>query len=338
MTGTVIPVSDTENPAPPDPRPAVIAIGGDARQTEVIRTLSDAGYTVSAVGVGNAETLPAGVRRYARLLRSPEDISIDAPATPEADSHGVLLLPLPVSRDGETVCCPLDPEAHVTLADVAEWMTVCPFWTLVGGRLPTDFAHRLARTCGRERVIDYYEREDVQIKNARITAEGAVMTAMERTDTAILSGHMAVVGYGRIGRFLAGLLRGFNADVTVCARRGEVLAQAACDGNRTLRLRGAREDLLPLCHGYDVIFNTVPAPLFGLEVMEAMDAHTLLIDLASAPGGVDAEAVRLFFEQGEGRTARPQMVCVPSLPGRYAPRTAGQVIAQAVLDILRGGA
>ena len=97
------------------------------------------------------------------------------------------------------------------------------------------------------------------------------MTAMELTDTAILSRHMAVVGYGRIDRFLAGILRGMGADVTVCARRGETLAQAACDGNRTLRLTGAKEDLFPLCHGYDVIYNTVPAPLFSLGVMEAMD-------------------------------------------------------------------
>ena len=338
MTGTVIPVSDTENHTQPAVRPAVVAIGGDARQAAVIRTLSGAGYKVSAVGLGNAEGLPAGVRMYTQLSRAMADISIGALTAPEVSLPGVLLLPLPVSRDGETVFCPLDPEVHVTLGEVADRMVACPGWLLLGGRLPADFTDRLARTCGQDRIMDYYEREDVQIRNARITAEGAVMTAMELTDTAILSGHMAVVGYGRIGRFLAGILRGMGADVTVCARRGETLAQAACDGNRILRLTGAKEDLFTLCHGYDVIYNTVPAPLFSLGVMEAMDDRTLLVDLASAPGGVDAEAARLFLEQGAVRTARPRMVRVPSIPGRYAPEAAGQVIADAVLDILRGGA
>lgn len=41
---------------------------------------------------------------------------------------------------------------------------------------------------------------------------------------------------------------------------------------------------------YDVIFNTVPSLLFDRPALKALDKGTLLIDLASRPGGVDFNA------------------------------------------------
>lgn len=63
------------------------------------------------------------------------------------------------------------------------------------------------------------------------------MTAMELTDTALLGSRMAVIGYGRIGQFLARLLLAMGVSVTVCARRAESLAFARGDGCATLPLR-----------------------------------------------------------------------------------------------------
>jgi dipicolinate synthase subunit A len=52
----------------------------------------------------------------------------------------------------------------------------------------------------------------------------------------------------------------------------------------------------------------------------------LLMELASAPGGFDMNAVRelgLTYVNGQG------------LPGKYAPRAAGKLIADFVIDALR---
>ena len=58
-----------------------------------------------------------------------------------------------------------------------------------------------------------------------------------------------------------------------------------------------------------------------------MNKRTLLIDLASAPGGVDAEVAR-----GLGMP----VIWALSLPGKYAPVTAGEIIADCVLSMLQG--
>ena len=96
-----------------------------------------------------------------------------------------------------------------------------------------------------------------------------------------------------------------------------------------------------------MIFNTVPAPVLGRRLLEETDPRTLILDLASAPGGVDPEASALFAAGGEGtsvpagRAGLPWHACLrivraPSLPGRYAPATAGNVLADAILPLITG--
>ena len=49
----------------------------------------------------------------------------------------------------------------------------------------------------------------------------------------------------------------------------------------------------PSCVGeFDVIFNTVPSLLFTRDVLKRIKKDTLIIDLASRPGGVDFSAAK----------------------------------------------
>lgn len=339
-------------------RKAVVLLGGDARQVAVIRALVGAGYTVCAAGLCGARGIPGSVRLCGSLsacLRAAEETG-----TPDT---WFFLLPLPVSRDGETVHCPLDPTAHIKLSDVLDVMESVSGAHLLGGCLPSEFLASLTDHLGekevRERVVDYYTLETVQIPNARITAEAAVMTAMELTDITLLGSRMAIIGYGRIGQFLARLLLSLGASVTVCARREESLAFARGDGCTSLSMsdstgRQGSPALLALAHGYDVIFNTVPAAVLDRQMLEETDPHTLILDLASAPGGVDPETAALFASgRGHGTLDDPahvsgrcsplpwsaclRIVRAPSLPGRYAPVTAGQVLADAILPLIAEG-
>lgn len=308
-------------------RPAVIVVGGDDRQVAVLRALIRAGCSVQTVGLCGADGLPDGVRLCGSLqacIRAARDSGAGTLC---------LLLPLPISRDGETVNCPPETAVRIPLKEIIEVMATSPDIHLFGGRLPPDFLRSLTERAGEAvsaRVLDYYTLESVQIPNARITAEAAVMTAMEQTDTALLGSRMAVLGYGRIGQFLSRLLLPLGVSVTVAARRVESLALARGDGCDTLLL-GEENDLLPLCGGYDVIFNTIPAPVLGSCVIRQLDPRTLILDLASAPGGIAPEAIH---------AGRPglRILHAPSLPGRYAPAAAGQVLADALLPCILSAA
>ena len=83
--------------------------------------------------------------------------------------------------------------------------------------------------------------------------------------------------------------------------------------------------LIPWLCGYDLVINTVPAPVLGREELAAMKPGTPVIDLASRPGGVDFHAA----EELGVRT-----IWALALPGKVAPRSAAGYIKSTVYHII----
>ena len=313
--------------SPPLYRFAVI--GGDLRMTHLCKRLTEAGYTVSTLGCGQ-DCLPDGEplphRDEEGRLRVCTSLG---GVTEQAD---VLILPLPATRDGDTVCCPREPACTVPLQAIAELMIHTPRLLLFGGRLPKEFMDAAEKMgIPKSRITDYYDSEVLQLRNAYLTAEAALMTAMELTDTSLQGTSAAVLGYGRIGKRLARLLFSVGSDLTICARREETLAEAAAAGYGTLLLSPgtAMNGLTPLCHGRRILFNTIPSPILPRDLLTGLERDTLLIDLASAPFGVMDGDVQEAAAKNGLRYLR-----APSLPGSYAPRTAGEIIGDCILTDL----
>ena len=291
-------------------------VGGDLRMLHLCRHLTSRGHAVSALGCGE-DCLPphaedASPIRICTTLRG---------VTEGAD---VLILPLPATRDGVNVHCPRDPSCALPLEEVTALLRREPRLLLYGGRLPDTLAAGELSP----RVTDYYEDETLQLRNAHLTAEAALMTAMELTDTSLQGTSAAVLGYGRIGKRLARLLFSVGSDLTICARREETLTEAAAAEYGTLLLSPgtAMNGLTPLCHGRRILFNTIPSPILPRDLLTGLERDTLLIDLASAPFGVMDGDVQEAAAKNGLRYLR-----APSLPGSYAPRTAGEIIGDCIL-------
>ncbi len=293
----------------------IAVLGGDRRMLFAAAQLAASGHAVTVCGHGSAPMdTSAGVRAKTSF----------STAVTGADA---LVLPLPATRDGLTVWCPSEPTQAPALAEIAEQMRRTPGLRLFGGRLPVGFAETLR--VDPSRVTDYYEDEALTLRNAYLTAEGALATAMAVTDGCVRGSTVAVIGYGRIGKLLTRLLLAMGAEVTVCARRQDVLLWAQTDGAHPLRIGDPTRPgggMFPLCYGHSVIFNTVPARILELDLLLRMERGTHLIDLASAPFVTSDEAIREATEANDLHYVR-----APSLPGTYAPRDAGAAIADSIL-------
>ncbi len=75
----------------------------------------------------------------------------------------------------------------------------------------------------------------------------------------------------------------------------------------------------------DLVVNTVPHLILTAKVLTGMKLHALIIDLASKPGGTD-------FRFAEKRGIKALLA--PGLPGIVAPKTAGQILAGVLSDLL----
>jgi len=283
-------------------------LGGDARQYSLAERLLREGSEVRCYG------LPRGnMDREISVLSDWRETLADADA---------VILALPASPDGVRVHMPLGAGTPIPL--LKDVFAQIPSGTFLAGGRFSPCVKALAEEHGHE-LFDYSESEEFKERNALPTAEGAVQILMERISSTVAGLSVAITGYGRVGKALARLLHAMGAKVTIGARKPMVLAEAACEGYSILRLNGEKS-VIALAEGQAAIFNTVPHWLFNKEVLRTVPKETLIIDLASAPGGVDVDAA-----SGLGLS----VIWALSLPGKYAPVTAGEIIADSVLSQMR---
>ena len=161
----------------------------------------------------------------------------------------------------------------------------------------------------------YARREEYQIANAQLTAEGAI--ALLRPETGLSGAHVLLLGYGRIARLLARELQKAGALVTAAARSAEQRAWAEAEGIEALPLDALSDAL----DRFDVIIGTIPAPVLTEPLLALVRKDALLLELASAPGGIDAAAAH---ERGL------RYIRAPGLPAKYAPERAAVILRDAV--------
>ena len=279
-------------------------IGGDMRQTALARRLSELGFETAIYGLPSCDLEGAvRVRDLDGAVRGSRAV----------------ILPLPASQDGVRVFAPYVEGEEIRIARLLEMLSADTL--LVGGKF--DFGMKAAAKENNIPLVDYYECEELQVRNAVPTAEGALEIAMRELPITVAGSRMLVCGHGRIGRVLAALLRNVGAHVTVAARRAEDIAWIEVEGHTAVRF-GTKEYRRAV-ENADAVFNTVPAKLFDAAALGNMRGK-LLIDLASGKGGVDfAAADRLGI----------RAVHALSLPGKVAPDTAGDIVCGCVLELLR---
>ena len=273
-------------------------IGGDERMKYLAQSIAADGYPVCVCGLEKLGTCRGAAE-------------CDLPQL--AAKSSVILLPLPATKDGLFLNAPY-AENEIRLDD--DFARLFMHKAVCGGML-----QRLTASSSLWREIepeDYYRREELAVGNAIPTAEGAVGIAIREYPGTINGAKCLITGFGRIGKNLAIILRGMGAEVFCAARKKADLMQMRAFGVQPLTYR-------EISRRFDLIFNTVPAKVLTSPVLMQQTRDTLIIELASAPGGIDlkrAEELHLH------------VIDAPSLPGRVAPKTAAEYIKEAVYNIL----
>ena len=244
----------------------------------------------------------ARVQAAGRQLAAMGFVLLDVPQLYRAD---YLLLPMPLEGDKEGL---------TNLLRAAK-----PGAVAFAGRV-SPAAQAAARAAGVE-LLDCFEREDLALLNAVPTAEGCLALLMEYRAHTIWRSPILVLGYGRVGQAVARRLTALGACTTVAARSAAQRALALADGAASLPL-DRLEEALPR---FDAVVNTIPAPVLTAGRLLHLRSGALILDLASRPGGTDFAAARQ-----QGLTALHAL----SLPARYAPETAGELIARAVSSMI----
>lgn len=275
-------------------------IGGDKRFLFTAEAFLESGYEVYLFG-------------FSKLFSS-GDLQLE-------DDFGklelcdIVLLPLPPLKEANKINAPFAKEDLL--------MDEALIQMLSKKKIFCGMKEKLLSVCGKweeAEVYDYFAREDFTLLNAYLTAEGALQTALNSFEGSVLGSKILVCGFGRIGKCLAKILRDLKADVFVSARKAEDFAKITMNGYRSLNTGSLTE-----VRGFDMVFNTVPSLIFNEALLENTDRNTLIIDLASKPGGVDKAAAQ---------SLDIDVIHALGLPGKTAPKSAGEIIKNTIVNML----
>ena len=274
--------------------------GGDQRQQFLAEALRRDGFSVWAWGLSG---LP-----LAESIRQ-------VPLEELFWRCDCFILPLPATVDGETLFAPHSETVLSVKNGLAKQLT--------GKTVFVGLPERLVKADPAWADVDcrdYSKQESFAVRNAFPTAEGALAIAIQESDRTIRGARCLVTGFGRIGQVLSRMLRDLGADVTVAARRTESLTWAECLGYHPVSPEMLARDL-----NYDFIFNTIPAMVFSETLLRQMPSRCVAVELASAPWGFDFAA---------GKRLSKTIIKAPALPGRFSPRTAGEIIKDTILTMM----
>lgn len=162
------------------------------------------------------------------------------------------------------------------------------------------------------KCFDLLRDEPYLAQNANITAYCAIEVAQERMKVIWQDCPVLIIGWGRIGKCLAQLLKAMGAQVVVAVRRESQRAMLTALGYEAERI-GFPDYMLGR---FRVIFNTVPSPVLSVQALERCRPGCLKIELAST-NGLEGEDI----------------IIARGLPGAWAPESSGQLIARTVLRL-----
>ncbi len=251
-----------------------------------------------AVIGSDARQLAAGraLARAGYAVEGPEEIAL-------AD---YILLPLPLDA------------ARTPLAELLR--AARPGALALGGMLSEE-AKAIAAEAGVE-LVDYFAREELAIRNAIPTAEGCIGVLLAQRKRTLWGSAVLLLGFGPVGQAVGTRLAALGAQVTVAARRPAQRAQA-----ESLGMRGAElSRLAQLAPAFDTVVNTIPAQVLTAPVLARLRPGSLIVDLASRPGGTDFDAAARCGHKA---------IHALSLPAACAPETAGEIVARTVREMLR---
>ncbi len=282
----------------------VAVIGGDARQLEVIRKLIEWDAKLSLIGF---DQLDHGFTGASKEQINEVDFST-------VDS---IILPVP-GTNGEGQVETIFSNEKVILTE--ELLAKTPEHCSIYSGISNSYLDQIVSNTNRK-LIKLFERDDVAIYNSIPTVEGTIMMVIQHTDITIHDSNVMVLGLGRVGMSVARTFSALGAHVKVGARKSEHIARITEMGLKPFHLSELEKEV----GNIDVCINTIPHLVVTASVISKMPAHTLIIDLASKPGGTD-------FRYAEKRGVKALLA--PGLPGIVAPKTAGQIVANVLSQLL----
>ena len=281
-----------------------LILGGELRSIRLAQILSEDDNKVYSFGQERSdEIIDNGMIERCNSLKA------------GLDKAQIIVAPVPFSNNGESINTPFSDEKIM----IEDLLKANKNKLLIGGNISEEIQKKLSEKY--LDVIDIMKREELAILNTIATAEGTIEVAISNTDKILQGSRVLILGFGRVAKIVASKFSKLSAIVTCAARKVSDLAWIKAYGYDSLDIHDMLYDL----KDFDIIINTVPQTIIHEKELKHMDSDVLLIDLASAPGGIDSKMAK---------NMGLKFVWALALPGKIAPSSSAKFIKETIYNIL----
>lgn len=279
----------------------IAILGGDLRSAYLSEILQKRGCCITVYGV----------------CTTSKDIYTANSLEELIDANEIIVGPIPTTKDAIHIFS-LEEKEDLKIDYLKKHITKDKFF--FGGVIPNTLTQFF--TAEKISFFDYMKDDDIALQNAIATAEGTIMEAIQHSSRNLHKSRCLILGYGRCAAILGQKLSGLDAHVTICARKQSARTAAYCFGYDTL----AFEHLSLCISDYDYIFNTIPSLVLPKELLSLVSSDKTIIDIASAPGGLD-----YTYANEQSLNAH---LCL-GLPGRFSPESSAGILADKIINLLK---
>ncbi len=263
-----------------------VVLGGDARETETLRLLKQHGAAIEGHGCPPSAEAVLGRPQAATLEQA-------------LDGAELIILPIPLPALDGSLYAPESPRPIVL-----DRQTLRP---AAGATVITGVASPALKDAAAElglRLHEYERDEELMMLRAPAIAEAAVCVAIQNSLVTLHQSNVLVVGFGRIGAVLGGLLAAMHARCTTATPLPLERARAYQAGFEVHGL----DELPDLIGRMPITFATTPVTVVTRDVLARVAPDALVVDMAAPPGSVDHAAakdlgVKCVWARGLGRFA-----------------------------------
>lgn len=283
----------------------IAIIGGDLRIVNLAKILANDGYKINVFALEKVAQLEnlKNIKGFNSIEDAIEDVDIIISSIPFSKNNIVLNTPF------------CDKEIELN-----RFTEIIKGKRLIAGGIRKETLDVLTKN--NVEVIDLLKYEELTILNTISTAEGALQIAMEETTKTIFNSNVLVLGFGRVGKTVANKFKSLGANIYCEARKQDDLAWIKTYGYIPINLENIDEYLSK----FDIIINTIPAMIIDEKRLNLIKRECLIIDLASAPGGVDFE---------KAKEKKIKAILALALPGKVAPETSAEFIKEILYKIIK---
>lgn len=282
----------------------VLILGGDSRYLYLLTDLAKKNANLTVIGFDEYTFLYPQIN-HKQIEKI--DFSI----------YDAIILPITGTNSiGEIVPTFSKQKIYVTADQLKNTKEHCIIFTGIANQFLKQVTERTNR-----KLISLLSRDDIAILNSIPTAEATLKLAIEHTDYMIHNSNVFILGFGRVGFTTARLFHNVGAHVTVVARNESDFARIKEMKMTPLHLNELQNNL----NDIHIVINTIPHLILTREIVREMNKDSLIIDLASTPGGTNFSAAKDYGVQA---------LHALGLPGKTAPKTAGKILSETIIKLL----